>query len=118
MPLYYVGDLDKDLANISHLPYVEGIKYACSFYAYGAIQQAVKQDDPMYPGLADLFVQLKQLVAEIGFPEFTRIVQILWADELRKSNVPTMGALDMNYDGTADAQLAAIRAEREKSDGC
>lgn len=118
MPLYYVGDLDKDLANISYFPYLEGIKYACQFFAYGEVQDVIRRDVTITPALGDLNVKLKEIVAQIGFPEFTRIVQILWAEELRSKGYPLTGALDLNYDGTGEAQLAAIRAERKKTNGC
>jgi hypothetical protein len=114
MPLYYQGDLDKDLASLEGLDYVDAIKSLCQQFAYGAIQQIVL-DRQGYDEFAKRNLPAILAFADsVGVKEFCRVVQILWAEQAKLNNYPMIGALDCSCDGPgqAERELAEIRKKR------
>lgn len=117
MPLYYQGDLDKDLASLEGLDYVGAIKSLCQQFAYGAIQQIVI-DRQGYEPLAQCNLPAILAFADsIGVKEFCRVVQILWAEQARLHGYPMIGALDCSFSspGQAEKELAEIRERRKQA---
>ena len=102
MPLYYNGDLDQDLQNISTLPHTSEIQHYAHVFAYGRLQQLAR-DRQCHKGAMDTYVanqclpSILELADRVGLSEFCRITQILWAKKSRDSGLPTGGAWDITF---------------------
>jgi len=116
MPLYYQGDLDRDLESIAPLPYVSGIRTLCENFAYGAIQQIVLDRHAYDPFAERHLPEILAFADSIGAKEFCRVVQILWAEQARISGYPMIGALDCSFSapGQAEKELAEIAQKRRE----